>query len=233
MKKYITLAALLAAGTACANAGTENIVLGGTTYTATDVSFALVGNNSGNYGENDEDGVFLKNGRATIDMASDIADDWLVSFTVTSDSALQVVFSTSTKNSSTEGEFGGYNIYYKEGSLALRNGSTQIGDANENVGSSATCYLWCYDEVLTLGYKSESGDIVTVASTGSIADGVTLKASDSAIAAEVAKFWTAGGKNTFSNINVQTLVAVPEPSAFGMLAGLGALALVASRRRRK
>jgi hypothetical protein len=28
-------------------------------------------------------------------------------------------------------------------------------------------------------------------------------------------------------------VYVPEPSAFGMLAGLGALALVASRRRRK
>ncbi|MBQ2732446.1 MAG: PEP-CTERM sorting domain-containing protein [Opitutales bacterium] len=28
-------------------------------------------------------------------------------------------------------------------------------------------------------------------------------------------------------------MVVPEPSAFGMLAGLGALALVASRRRRK
>ncbi|HIV04039.1 MAG TPA: PEP-CTERM sorting domain-containing protein, partial [Candidatus Spyradosoma merdigallinarum] len=34
--------------------------------------------------------------------------------------------------------------------------------------------------------------------------------------------------------NVQvSYSAIPEPSAFGLLAGLGALALVASRRRRK
>ncbi|MBE6401545.1 MAG: PEP-CTERM sorting domain-containing protein [Verrucomicrobia bacterium] len=33
--------------------------------------------------------------------------------------------------------------------------------------------------------------------------------------------------------SVSNLVAVPEPSAFGLLAGVGALALVASRRRRR
>ena len=38
-----------------------------------------------------------------------------------------------------------------------------------------------------------------------------------------------GGKN----IVVSYVEAIPEPSAFGLLAGLGALALVASRRRRK
>ena len=39
--------------------------------------------------------------------------------------------------------------------------------------------------------------------------------------------------NTFSPIVVSGSAAAPEPSAFGLLAGLGALALVASRRRRK
>ena len=47
------------------------------------------------------------------------------------------------------------------------------------------------------------------------------------------RLWTNGGKDTFGNITLKSASAVPEPSAFGMLAGLGALALVASRRRRK
>ena len=47
----------------------------------------------------------------------------------------------------------------------------------------------------------------------------------------------AGGSNggvavSIDNVQV-SYSAIPEPSAFGLLAGLGALALVASRRRRK
>lgn len=43
----------------------------------------------------------------------------------------------------------------------------------------------------------------------------------------------AGGTVQLSNINVLATSSIPEPSAFGLLAGIGALALVASRRRRK
>ena len=46
-------------------------------------------------------------------------------------------------------------------------------------------------------------------------------------------FWTNGGANSVTDITLSVAAAIPEPSAFGLLAGLGALALVASRRRRK
>ena len=44
-----------------------------------------------------------------------------------------------------------------------------------------------------------------------------------------------GDKKTGPSYSIKNIkvASVPEPSAFGMLAGLGALALVASRRRRK
>ena len=46
-------------------------------------------------------------------------------------------------------------------------------------------------------------------------------------------FSTSGAPFTLNGIVVDQGQTIPEPSAFGLLAGLGALALVASRRRRK
>lgn len=51
------------------------------------------------------------------------------------------------------------------------------------------------------------------------------------------RLWTNTRKDTYSNISLKygaaVSPAVPEPSAFGLLAGAGALALVAARRRRR
>lgn len=81
---------------------------------------------------------------------------------------------------------------------------------------------------VTLSYD---GSILTA--TNGEGDSVTLEASGANFSSGYASLWTNGGKETFSNITLKGENVIPEPSAFGLLAGIGALALVASRRRRR
>lgn len=91
-------------------------------------------------------------------------------------------------------------------------------------------------------YNSKEGDnlltttqavsfVITKEMAGLIAtDGETAKFAFSVLSNEVT------GSNTIitmSNFKFDGVSSIPEPSAFGLLAGLGALALVGTRRRRR
>ena len=86
--------------------------------------------------------------------------------------------------------------------------------------------------------ENDNGGLIDSADHVFKLDGATLEKSENALIAsadDLGKYYlekidTVGiGKN----IVVSYVEVIPEPSAFGLLAGLGALALVASRRRRK
>ena len=80
----------------------------------------------------------------------------------------------------------------------------------------------------TLEVGSNSQNFV-LSKEATAADKVDLANNDNS------RFWTNGGNEKFYNISVSKLEdrVIPEPSAFGLLAGLGALALVGARRRRR
>lgn len=99
-------------------------------------------------------------------------------------------------------------------------GETSSTTSWVNLGNSVSVTL-SYDGSTLTAMNNESGDFVTV------------NASGAALTSGSSSLWTNGGRETFSGITVKNTSVVPEPSAFGLLAGMGALALVASRRRRR
>ncbi|MBQ6704459.1 MAG: PEP-CTERM sorting domain-containing protein [Opitutales bacterium] len=224
MKKYITLAALLAAGTTFANA--ETIVFGiersGDTITfsgldATDFGLSYT-NWTYNGGGNHNDGAWQTPTNAAYQntfspdaqLRSGQTDSWTMKFTFTNDGTEDVVL--------TQFAFDCYGI---NGGGSDKNAAIPVtltlGYNGESVSSSE----------FNLGYAGETN--VGTISFGE--GGLEVSAGGS-----VEFALTMGGAksyNTYSGITGGSFTTIPEPSAFGMLAGLGALALVASRRRRK
>ena len=234
MKKYITLAALLAAGTAYANAEESTLPLlslemisSWETIALTSPSGAHTAGNSG----------FTWAGGENLEESWKLSFDWSVSSTALDRTGPFELFGTNGQNAAY-----GIVIQYKDGGLYIVD-----RDYNNGIPTTATiCHIDNVDlsstaQKVTIAYL-ESNDAEKYSSTfvlqvgNEIAYGESPSDGTVFVNNGVTRIWANGnpnGKDLFSNITLSSASAVPEPSAFGMIAGLGALALVASRRRRK
>ena len=110
--------------------------------------------------------------------------------------------------------------------------STLLSGKSFNVGVG----YWSSESSSFVKTATES---VSVATAGATTSTVTLTLDSLATWSSGDKIIVGVGGPAFSpptstyQVNVKGVSIVPEPSAFGLLAGVGALALVASRRRRK
>ena len=251
MKNYITVAALLAAGAAFANADVvlhditfadDNVITSDAALSNTGVSWAITSNpeektlyqstilgvysnvtlwvkNGGTYKGNYtltlnalklDTGVSILSDDGATPSENEVSFNENVSITLTgSDGFLDVDCDTSGKVS-VSGLSGDSAVYLNaKGKLTLNSGNTLSNDVDiyAIVGEGFN------SRELVSGLNDDwSGNVFLSTDGGMSYD-------------NKATFTVSGGKITVTTI--------PEPSAFGLLAGLGALALVASRRRRK
>ena len=205
MKKIlIAAAALSAAGTAFAETGLPDVTLTGT----------LAGGS-----------LSSSNSALTWDTETygDAFNNWEVSFNVElkqTPGASDPFLSTSRRgNASTGWTFAVTNdgkVQWK-GGLTVK---TTSGSSWASVGGGSVKITLSYD-----------GSLLTATNDGG--EKLTFSADSAVLTSGQSSFWTNGGKETFSGISLKGQNVIPEPSAFGLLAGIGALALVASRRRRR
>ena len=235
MKNLITITALLVAGTAFANAEGNTLPepeWKGLTLTAPSNNELKTGNSGFSWSNYSE--TSLKN-------------SWQLSFSWTSTNNVSTpidLFGTSTGSS---GGAGGIVLQWKNESggtlyFGTKGGSDGVSLGNitkPTTGSSQTVvltYLKSSDpstapSVLKLKFGDKGEATVTAPTTNTTFFG------NGGVGTGNTRLWTNSGNDTYSNISLKygdaVSPAVPEPSAFGLLAGLGALALVGARRRRR
>lgn len=229
-----TAAALLAASSAFAIADT--------TYTTTNSSSS---NGNGYVGF----AIALTNSSLTTTADSDDADDFssisegllLSSITLTGRSSGSgtysefkiAVFTTGSSATSVVGEYVGSST--NSGTLADSTSFTWLFD-NLELGSSSTTYLFVFVSADTTD-DDLSGDDWTAISTSLAAASMT-SSGVSGLYGTIAPGDGNSERAAYTYAPAMTIVTtvvsteIPEPSAFGLLAGVGALALAVSRRRR-
>ena len=229
MKHYIATAALIAAGTAFADAAdliwsqTDISLTGSNTYNITDVTI--------------NDGFTVK-----IDLSGwQAANGPIGWFTTTDGSAYGNSAATFGWGVSAGGATGHATTFTKSnGSASGQQAGTRYDEVNSYGASGA------FDTVLFLTVQggtaslyeqtTEGGEVVLVAQTSgmstSAVNGLYVGHWEDASSQQQGGTMDVGIYNAVLS-TTEMASMIPEPSAFGLLAGLGALALVASRRRRK
>ena len=223
MKKYITIAALLAAGTACAQAEVES-----GTYTLNMANWTTDDSTLYNYLY----GVFNEGGTLVFDLDID--------YTGVNCGVYQALLHVGKVNT-------GFSIYANGGPHIIVSEQNNTDVNHELV--SASFKSGDNDVQVTLkgtakGTASVSIDLNGIMYESAVDDLSWATMSwDTTTPGETAKYSVNCKAPGYSEQTAQTTTLtaatatytapVPEPSAFGLLAGVGALALVASRRRRR
>ena len=292
MKKHITIAALLAAGTALSGAAVQTATWTGVagTYTVAQASEAsnwnnetLTWNDSRNplaytfdcggsvtIGSNDDawQGMYTSDGGSwTVSNNTNVTIFGANARTWTGDISVAAGSSLTINNSSLQLKDGTYAIggaltigwdikfdgaagpqtfalgsagtlttnsrLYTDGHEIKFTGTVDLGSGSTYVLSQRTLFDG-YSQIN--GDNTSAEDITALFNKSITAEFTGLSTYDDSLDAAALTAEDAGKyflSTDGTNIVLNYVSAIPEPSAFGLLAGLGALALVASRRRRK
>ena len=221
MKKYITIAALLAAGSAFVNATTDKLewlsIKFGTGDTLTS------GNQAMSWGS-----------------STSTTDDWIIKFSITENLSQEGWEPTITTGEST-GKAEGLSVGVCNGLLSFRNGNNDLTSSDEELEFKV-------NDVLTFAYSDGTAYIGNYTSGKYISTtGLSSGSIDLTMSNGSSRAWSNGGRTKIGESQFADLhgtsyegnadgilsIVIPEPSTFGLLAGLGALALVGARRRRR
>lgn len=248
MKKYISIVALLAAGTAFANAGeytwTGNA---GDGKWNTPTNWQLGGNyNDQYYPQTHNDNAFIGEDSGTIYWTQEMAyfSD-TNEITVESGSILQVSTLQADINFNVLNLYGGTFTGLATAAMGFgRDFTIDFGDVTESARgfcdfSQMGGTLWTNDKTVTVKAevqleKGSSGEI-TLVKYGNLANSAYFNYDGISLFCETRELDESEYQIVADTSGLKVIynVAIPEPSAFGLLAGLGALALVGTRRRRR